>query len=44
MNAIAHQTHALSTNPATGETVGSSYENESKLDAVLNRRPLLSAP
>ncbi len=38
MNAIAHQTHALSINPATGETVGSyPYENESQLDATLNR-------
>lgn len=38
MNAIAHQTHALSINPATGETVGSyPYENENQLDATLNR-------
>ena len=38
MNAIAHQTHALSSNPATGETVGSyPYENENQLDATLNR-------
>lgn len=38
MNAIAHQTHALSINPATGETVGSyPYENEAQLDATLNR-------
>ena len=38
MNAIAHQTHALSINPATGETVGSyPYENERQLDATLNR-------
>ncbi|WP_455912753.1 aldehyde dehydrogenase family protein [Pseudomonas putida] len=38
MNAISHQTHALSINPATGETVGSYlYETEAQLDAALNR-------
>lgn len=38
MNAISHQTHALSINPATGETVGSyPYETASQLDAALDR-------
>ncbi|MFY0747093.1 aldehyde dehydrogenase family protein [Pseudomonas sp. NFX5] len=38
MNAISHQTHALSINPATGETVGSyPYENAAQLDAALDR-------
>ncbi|RDS90398.1 aldehyde dehydrogenase family protein [Pseudomonas fluorescens] len=38
MNAISHQTHALSINPATGETVGSyAYENAAQLDAALDR-------
>src|SRR5471032_1438935 len=38
MNAITHQTHALSINPATGDTVGSyPYETEAQLDAALNR-------
>ncbi|WP_300635278.1 aldehyde dehydrogenase family protein [Pseudomonas sp.] len=38
MNAISHQTHALSINPASGETVGSyAYESNSQLDAALNR-------
>ncbi len=38
MNAISHQTHALSINPANGETVGSyAYESPSQLDAALTR-------
>ncbi len=38
MNAITHQTHALSINPANGETVASyPYETEAQLDAALNR-------
>ncbi|CAI8726835.1 succinate semialdehyde dehydrogenase (NAD(P)(+)) Sad [Pseudomonas marginalis] len=38
MNAISHQTHALSINPTTGETVGSyPYENAAQLDAALDR-------
>src|SRR5450830_309880 len=38
MHAIAHQTHALSINPATGETLGSyPYETEAQLDAALTR-------
>ena len=38
MNAISHQTHALSINPATGETVGSyPYESALQLDAALDR-------
>ncbi|MEG8234082.1 aldehyde dehydrogenase family protein [Pseudomonas orientalis] len=38
MNAISHQTHALSINPANGETVGSyAYESQSQLDAALDR-------
>ncbi|AZF27662.1 aldehyde dehydrogenase family protein [Pseudomonas sp. R2-60-08W] len=38
MNAISHQTHALSINPANGETVASyAYESQLQLDAALNR-------
>ncbi|WP_460949732.1 aldehyde dehydrogenase family protein [Pseudomonas marginalis] len=38
MNAISHQTHALSISPATGETVGSyPYESALQLDAALDR-------
>ena len=38
MHAITHQTHALSINPATGETLGSyPYESEAQLDAALDR-------
>ncbi|WP_339530352.1 aldehyde dehydrogenase family protein [Pseudomonas mucidolens] len=38
MHAISHQTHALSVNPATGETVASyPYETASQLDAALSR-------
>ncbi len=38
MNAITHQTHALSINPANGETVGSyPYESAAQLDAALTR-------
>jgi len=38
MNAITHQTHALSINPANGETVASyPYETAAQLDAALNR-------
>lgn len=38
MNAITHQTHALSINPANGETVGSyPYESDAQLDAALTR-------
>lgn len=38
MNAITHQTHALSINPANGETVGSyPFETEAQLDAALSR-------
>ena len=38
MNAISHQTHALSINPANGETVASyAYESASQLDAALER-------
>ncbi|MFO2465726.1 aldehyde dehydrogenase family protein [Pseudomonas sp. 15FMM2] len=38
MQTISHQSHALSINPATGETVGSyPYETESQLDAALTR-------
>ncbi|MBJ2245275.1 aldehyde dehydrogenase family protein [Pseudomonas haemolytica] len=38
MNAISHQTHALSINPANGETVGSyPYETAVQLDAALTR-------
>ena len=38
MNAISHQTHALSINPANGETVGSyPYESAAQLDAALTR-------
>ena len=38
MNAISHQTHALSINPANGETVGSyPYETPAQLDAALTR-------
>lgn len=38
MNAISHQTHALSINPANGETVASyPYETEVQLNAALNR-------
>ncbi|NCE93022.1 aldehyde dehydrogenase family protein [Pseudomonas sp. L13] len=37
-NAISHQTHALSINPANGETVGSyPYESAEQLDAALTR-------
>ncbi|MDB1110353.1 aldehyde dehydrogenase family protein [Pseudomonas extremaustralis] len=38
MNAIPHQTHALSINPANGETVGSyPYETAAQLNAALDR-------
>ena len=38
MNAITHQTHALSINPANGETVGSyPYETAAQLNAALDR-------
>lgn len=38
MNAISHQTHALSINPANGERVGSyPYETAVQLDAALTR-------
>jgi succinate-semialdehyde dehydrogenase len=38
MNAITSQTHALSINPASGETVGSyPYETAPQLDAALDR-------
>ncbi|AZE56365.1 Succinate-semialdehyde dehydrogenase (NAD) [Pseudomonas synxantha] len=38
MNAISHQTHALSINPANGETVASyAYETAAQLDAALTR-------
>lgn len=38
MNAMTQQTHALSINPANGETVGSyPYETQAQLDAALNR-------
>ncbi|WP_308582654.1 aldehyde dehydrogenase family protein [uncultured Pseudomonas sp.] len=38
MNAINHQTHALSINPANGETVGSyPYETAAQLNAALDR-------
>ncbi|MGR3890457.1 aldehyde dehydrogenase family protein [Pseudomonas sp. 1152_12] len=38
MNTITHQTHALSINPANGETVASyPYETESQLNAALER-------
>lgn len=38
MNAISHQTHALSINPANGETVGSyPYESAEQLNAALAR-------
>lgn len=38
MNAISHQTHALSINPANGETVASyPYESAAQLDAALTR-------
>lgn len=38
MNAITHQTHALSINPANGDTVGSyPYESAAQLDAALTR-------
>ena len=38
MNAITHQTHALSINPANGETVASyPYETAAQLDAALDR-------
>ena len=37
-NAISQQTHALSINPANGETVGSyPYESAEQLDAALTR-------
>ena len=37
-NPISHQTHALSINPANGETVGSyPYESAEQLDAALTR-------
>ena len=37
-NAISHQTHALSINPANGETVGSyAYESAEQLNAALSR-------
>jgi len=38
MNSISSQTHALSINPANGETVASyPYETEAQLDAALTR-------
>ncbi|WP_460135177.1 aldehyde dehydrogenase family protein [Pseudomonas sp. S1_E04] len=38
MNAISHTTHALSINPATGETVASyPFDTASQLDAALDR-------
>jgi len=38
MHAVTSQTHALSINPATGETVGSyPYETAAQLDAALDR-------
>ncbi|NWD92494.1 aldehyde dehydrogenase family protein, partial [Pseudomonas sp. K5002] len=38
MNSISSQTHALSINPASGETVASyPYETEAQLDAALTR-------
>ncbi|AZF11706.1 Succinate-semialdehyde dehydrogenase (NAD) [Pseudomonas sp. R2-37-08W] len=38
MNAISHQTHAVSINPVNGETVASyAYESQLQLDAALNR-------
>ena len=38
MNAITHSTHALSINPANGETVGSyPYETAAQLNAALDR-------